>query len=426
MSKIQPYYAVLAAIIAAGTALRILFALLVPTEQLYDFATYLELARNIKSGLGHTLNGVPVAWQGPLYPYALGMFFRLTGTYSELAAKVFNIILSSLTMVVSVPVYARMPGSRRGRSIAVALTAFLPANIAYVNVLGTEVLFVFLLMLIIYLLLYRNRVRWYAAVGALTGLAALTKPYMLVFPAVLALVFWFRSKKIKETAIYAVIVSAAALLVVMPWTIRNTRVFGRFIPVSYNAGYVRYINNNDGNHNGLWMDLLTAAEGKPEAAGVMERLTAAGGVKAASGLEPLLNDASSKWIRDNPWEFVKLGFLRVHSTFFGGADDLPQWAMNALDYASPRDQNAVEAALGIILTVMSALAFVFAFTLIKPFVKGFKPGNSAHVPDMVFLCFFAFFTAVIFISEGQARYAFPVYPLMIYSAIRLLGRDAID
>ncbi|MCL2836582.1 MAG: glycosyltransferase family 39 protein [Defluviitaleaceae bacterium] len=413
----------MAGIIAAGALLRILFALFMPTEQLYDFATYLELARNINNGLGHTLNGIPVAWQGPLYPYVLGFFFRITLTDSEIAAKVLNIILSSLTLILSERVYSKLFKSKGKTAAAVAITAFLPANIAYVNVLGTEVLFVFLLMLIFYLHLSRTGIAWYAVVGILTGLAALTKPFMLVFPAALALVFWFQSKKLKQTAIFAAVVAFAALLTVSPWMVRNWRMFGRFIPVSYNAGYVRYINNNDHNANGLWMDLTAAAEGKPEAADIAAHLEDAGeaGVKAAYMLEPLLNEASGRWMRQNPFEFLKLGFLRVHTTFFGGGDDLPQWAMNAVDYGSERDKNAVEAALGIILAVFSAVSFVFAFMQIKPFLKGFIPINAADVSSVFFFVFFVFFVVVIFISEGQARYAFPVYPLMIYAFIALTG-----
>ena len=410
-------------VVLAGLGLRIAFVLNVPTAQMFDFATYYELALNIRNGLGHTLNGFPVAWQGPLYPYVLGIFFRLTNTDTEMAGKVLNIILSTLTMIISIPVYGRLLGRGGKQLAAVALMAFFPANIAYVNVLGTEVLFGFLFMAIICLFLYGQNWRTYLLLGLFTGLAALTRPLMLAFPAALCLVFWLRSANLKQTLAFTGIITAAVFLTVAPWTIRNYRHFDRFIPISYNAGYVQFINNNDHNHTGLWMDLLAAAEGLPQRDEIAAILAQTGDLKAAHNLEPILSAAAREWIFANPAEFMQLGFLRIYRTFFTAADDIPQWAMNEAEFAAPRSQNAAEAALNIILSAFSLLAFIFAFSRLPAFFKSLGVKNTANVPDMVFLVFFVFFAAIVFVSEGQARYAFPVYPLMIYAAIQFLNPE---
>jgi hypothetical protein len=71
----------------------------VPTEQLFDFVTYQEIAVNIFRHAGHSFRGMPAAWQGPAYPLALGYVYRLAGNSDVLTGKFFNIILSILTLV---------------------------------------------------------------------------------------------------------------------------------------------------------------------------------------------------------------------------------------------------------------------------------------------------------------------------------------
>ena len=59
------------------------------------------------------------------------------------------------------------------------------------------------------------------------------------------------------------------LLVLGPWTLRNAVLFGQFVPVSANSGYVLMVNNNDANAHGGWMPLkdvpsrLTTRPGSP-------------------------------------------------------------------------------------------------------------------------------------------------------------------
>ncbi|MDR1704980.1 MAG: glycosyltransferase family 39 protein [Clostridiales bacterium] len=406
-----PYIACIAAIILAGILFRILFVINVPTEQLYDFAAYKEIAVNIKNGLGHSLGGVPVAWQGPLYPYALGAFYRLFGTESDLAGKILNIILSSLTLILSVPVYGRLIKSR-GRTIAaVALTAFLPANIAYVNVLGTEVIFAFILFVIIFLqLFYSDRYLSYPVIGAMTGLAALTKPFMLAFPAVLILLYWLKYKKARATLIFAGVIISCACAVIAPWVFRNYRLFGRFIPVSYNGGYVQFINNNDKNHNGLWMDHL-----EPGTLNLEPGIN----VKTSPELEPLFAEEAGRWITSNLGEFLKLGFLRVNETFFDNAYDIPQWAMNRAELGAERNANAISAALALVNKLLAAAGLVFVISRFPAFFKGLRPGNAVSEGDMTAFLTILFFAAVIFVSEGQARYAFPVFPFFVYAIMRI-------
>ncbi len=44
-------------------------------------------------------------------------------------------------------------------------------------------------------------------------------------------------------------------MIIAPWTYRNYKNFNLLIPISYNGGYVLFINNNDNNKNGAWMQI---------------------------------------------------------------------------------------------------------------------------------------------------------------------------
>lgn len=413
----------IAAIIAAGTAARILFALYMPTVQLYDFVTYQTLAENIKNGLGHTLDGVPVAWQGPLYPYVLGFFYRLIGSSDEIFGKMLNILFSAFTLVFCYFIYKKLFVKSGKTLAALAVTAFLPVYVAYVNVLGTEIFFTFLLSAIIFFQLNFQK-KWFlpCILGVLAGLAALTKPFMLAYPAVCAVIYWWQTgKKLKKTCVYVLLTVVFMCAAVAPWTFRNYREFERFIPVSYNSGYVLYINNNVRNENGAWMDLSQTGATDALSGEINKYLAGPGGLKAAAELEPVLKNAALEYIKSNPLEFLKLGVLRVYETFFTGSNDVSQWAMNGWT-PNRRDRNLWDALLNIISFIFSVSALIFAFTG----VRGLFAASAKHRTDgagfhksMITLNI-VFFTAVVFVFEGQARYAFPVYLFMICAFMFLI------
>ena len=79
--------------------MRLCWVWYVPTEQLYDFSAYYEIAVNVFNGKGYTFQGYPIAFQGMSYSYLLGKVFALVGDSSELTAKYFNIFWSMVTLL---------------------------------------------------------------------------------------------------------------------------------------------------------------------------------------------------------------------------------------------------------------------------------------------------------------------------------------
>lgn len=101
---------------------------------------------------------------------------------------------------------------------------------------ATEPWFTFLLLLLCCALLWlfdNHTWRRAAVCGCLIGLMSLTRPSFQFFPIFLAGVIMLRYRTAAWSAMRSQAVSALAFaMVVMPWTVRNYRVTGQFIPVT--------------------------------------------------------------------------------------------------------------------------------------------------------------------------------------------------
>jgi hypothetical protein len=207
--------------------------------------------------------------------------------------------------------------------------------------------------------------------------------------------------------------------------------YDRFIPISYNSGYVMFINNNDLNVNGMWMDPQRVVVDHPERAAILEAALYGHNIKQVHGIEPYFNSWAREWIAQNPGEYAKLGVLRVFSTFFDGANDIPQWAANVSPAQREglsdserlwyqRNHNFLISAADIITFVINGAGFLFLLAMFKKYALAvFTKKAAVNVLTAVIYINIAFFVVIAFMFEGQARYAFPVFIFMIPAAISL-------
>ena len=81
------------------------------------------------------------------------------------------------------------------------LISFLPNMITYTNVLGTEILSVFLLSILIYLLVYLNEKnkKWNLVLqGFVCGILSLVKPFFMAYPIVILWILFMHKKDVKK------------------------------------------------------------------------------------------------------------------------------------------------------------------------------------------------------------------------------------
>lgn len=141
-------------VLAAAAAIRVYVVRTVPMEPESDYKTYYEVAEYIARGT-LTTQGTGYCDYISLfphvygYPYVLSLVFRIFGV-SVAAALYFNVVLSVATVFLSYRA-ARTAGGRLCGLAALFLTAFWPSQIIYINMVASEYLFSFMLMLAVYL-----------------------------------------------------------------------------------------------------------------------------------------------------------------------------------------------------------------------------------------------------------------------------------
>lgn len=410
----------------------------IPTTQLYDFSTYYEVADNVFRGMGFTFKGFPIAFQGMGYSTILGVWFKIFNESSELLAKNLNVILSMATIYMFYYMMHQITKNKLLIMLSTIAVIFMPQHIMYVNAVGSEVLSVFLLVAVITLQV--TKFNWkikYPVLGVAVAILSLTKPFFIAYPLVLAMCEWLKEKDYKETLKLLAVVSVVMLIVISPWTYRNYKKFDRLIPISYNSGFNLYINNNEHNVHGGWQsfeDIYTTPElqEKIDVHLDIPLYNISDRVKVASDIELDFKPAAKKWIIENPIEFLKLGVIRIHSTYFYGAWDIENWTMNDYreelleeegvdEYKVTRQFNFMKSINDMCLLIVSVLGLLYIILHFKDIIVGiFKKSDKIDLFKSITFLNLSFVSLVYFVYEGQPRYNFLVLFLLIMAASEIL------
>jgi 4-amino-4-deoxy-L-arabinose transferase-like glycosyltransferase len=195
------------------------------SEDVYDPADYIRLARNIRFhhvfSFSQGAEIIPSYFRAPLYPTLIASLWW--GDDPPLiAVLVVQVLLGTLTVWLTY-LLARKFFDRKVALVAGIGMALAPMTGVTTGAFMSETLFTFLLILGIY--------QWakerYVLTGFLFGLASLTRPTMLPFFGSLLLVSLMWKSKRK----HFLVICLVGFLMAGVWTLRNAIVFGRFIPV---------------------------------------------------------------------------------------------------------------------------------------------------------------------------------------------------
>lgn len=417
-------YIFLISIMIITTLIKVWFINNIPLTPVYDFETLYKVAVNLYNGNGFTLSGYEWGFQSYGYPLILSIFFRIAGSYSIFTAKIFNVIISTLTLPILFLTYNKIFKNKKITYSLFGISAFLPNMITYNNVLGTEILSVFLLSLLICLFVHmnaRNKKINLLLQGLVCGVLALVKPFFMAFPVVILWVLFINKKNIKDLAKKASYLLIGFLLVLIPSIIKNYRQFNEFIPISYNGGFTLFVNNNSQNSSGSWMN-ASKVESSDEFEEELRKVGYELKVDAKTEKEQCLRNPKAsavfkneavRWIINNPIEFIQLGFLRIKNVFFSGANDIQLWSFEAstLNKLTTQEHRIFKIFMGIADALIFALSVSFFAVLIANVKNIFL--EKTNINKSMVLWTLLFFCAVYFVVEGQARYNFPTLFLMI-------------
>ena len=336
-----------ALICAAGLLLRLTFALFYWVDQplTHDEREYLALARSIARGDGFTYPAdEPVEGTAQQFGRAPGypVFLAALGIASPsdtvpVRVKVAQALVGTAGIWLIAVIASRAAGPKAGTAAAIIAAVypplvFIPAYAFSETLFSTVALFTAWVLgraveaspdsiaalkgprhTIAALKGPRHTIaalkgpRYAAASGALTAAAILIRPTMLFFVP-LAIVWLLVSRRGGANVGRTILFTAAVVICVAPWTIRNARTYGRFILVASEGGVTFWT----GNHP------LARGEGDLAANPALKREELAFR-RSHSGLtpeelEPLYYRDALKWMAFEPGSWLKLEVRKLFYT----------------------------------------------------------------------------------------------------------------
>ncbi len=241
----------------------------------------------------------PTALHPPLYSILLSPVALLGGVHL-LPQRLVGVLLGTVNVGLIGVLGRRISASDRGGLIATGIAAVYPPFVTADGSIMSEPLYVLLLLVALLLasrLVHRPSVRGAVALGAIVGLGVLTRT-----EAVLWLPFLAWPAIWRGGAKPVIAATAAAVIVVSPWVIRNEVVFGKLELAANSDTVIAGANCHDtyyGNDIGWWSDECVA--------------------RARTDHQLLIGDASPspgvKYAENHPGRAVLVAGVRLLRTF---------------------------------------------------------------------------------------------------------------
>jgi 4-amino-4-deoxy-L-arabinose transferase-like glycosyltransferase len=208
-----------------------------------DMFQYDALAESIRLGQGFTwYGGIPTAARAPLYPLFLAVIYTLFGR-SFTAARIAQAVLSSLLPVLTYSVGRRLC-DEKASVVASWVVALYPMFLLYPLGLATENLFFLLVPLTILCLMRAAEASsglQYTLSGVSLGLTILTRSVVGGFLALILPWMWYYTASKREAIKNWVLVLMPVLALTIPWSVRNSLLYGRPVFVESSLGFNLYL-----------------------------------------------------------------------------------------------------------------------------------------------------------------------------------------
>ncbi len=377
----------LLALTVVGLLARLLFLALEPRVSLAgDEASWTDMAISQVARLRHPFSPMhsPIIFYPPGYPYFIAAVYTTFGNLE--AVRWVQALLGALL----VPVVGRVGAisfSPRVGLIAAGIAALYPDLVWYSTHFWSETLFLVLLWWGLERLLTAGvQVRQVPAFasGVLLGLAALTRETALHFTPLSAL--WLCWPRTRRGATQAAALLLATTVTVAPWTYRNWRKLGAFIPISVFGPMNLWQGNTDLPRDTLYEEFDAVPE-----IGARYELAWERARQEILARQPL-------WI-----------FEKLHSELprFFGVDPELVHHLGAGAYG-PRGPSFETAA-----RLMTGLPYVAVLIL---FSLGVVTAAPLTRPRVLLLLFFIYYTALHVVAYGADRFRVPVLPVLFVFA----------
>ncbi len=360
-----------------------------------------QVARSIALGEGFSsplrlVHTGPTVWFTPIFPYFVAAIFKVFGIFtdtSHFVIQTFNCVFSALTIF---PIYkmARKTFSE-GVAVAAAWTwVFLPTALFFplTWIWDTSLTALFLALLFWLTLKMREAqtLSAWAGYGALWGIGVLVNPSILsVFPFLLGWLIWESRKDAAPWAKFAASTLLVFTIAMVPWTIRNYRVFGKFIVLRSNFGLELWLGNNPGVPQ-IWSPWRHPNDNAQEG----EKYKRMGEIAYMAEKEK----EAFAFMRTHPKDTANFIFRRFIENWLAVTDSpVDTWSSSPFYLKAFMTQN-------ILFTLATLLGALFAYHERRPFA-------------LPYLMVILIFPLVFYLTHTSLRYRFPMDPIMLVLAV---------
>lgn len=230
-----------------------------------DAILYHEVARNLASGNGYTLDGSDWAGREPGYILFLALVYAIAGPEPTMV-YLLQALLSAITCGILVFIGAAHQRLNAG-AVAGAALAVWPSFLGYTDLVLTEVLTTFLICLFtltLSRLIASPRPRHAVEAGVVGAALALTRSNFLILIIAIPIVLLVTRVNLRTAVRQGGIAAALAIVLFSTWVIRNSVVFDTFIPTRVGVGDILWSGSYvpwDGQWMGYQPPLTTLRKG---------------------------------------------------------------------------------------------------------------------------------------------------------------------
>ena len=240
-------WSVYALLLLIGLSFRLFVALRLPNDEPDDGRVYSQIARNMLEQHVYSIETqapyTPTLIRLPGYPLFVAAIYSVFGHGNNTAVRVAQAVLDTITCALIACVVFVWSRKHRAAIIALALAAICPFTAIYVATILTEVPTNFLAVSMVLTATFafkattrKRAIVWWIATGLIAGLNVFFRPDSGLFAAAMGLTLMLPAltsfSRFREATLYAAIFSIAFCLVLVPWTIRNRRLFHVFQPLA--------------------------------------------------------------------------------------------------------------------------------------------------------------------------------------------------
>lgn len=419
MTSVLKNHRALVALILIALLLRLALVLVLDPSPDFsggDTGWYMENGRDLVL-TGKTAGPLPTA---PLYPVFVGIVQAIIPgqhssgeRYAYADMQTVRVIQAALgaMMCLFVFVLGSRLIARRAGWIAAYAAALSPALILEAGHVATEQMFLFLMLgaLAYYATIHaQSTSRTIALVGAMLGLATLTRAVFLLFPLgiVLHLFLTHRVRWLRLSV--ALLVTYGAI--VSTWTVYNLIVWDRF--VIGGEGLLSFVHQGaEGKASPEEYDASLGVTGPDDSANRQDRIR--------SGIRDNVLEAPLSWAAHRVKELVA-AYLQPHNTnYFPGAsirDAAQDWLRDDRTLRGLRDLTRIEA----FWPKLALYLFHFAGLLLGGL--GMLALRRRWRDLLPLHGVILYFTAIHFILLALPRYLFPMYPIFGIFAASVLSQ----